>query len=336
MKEFKKGDKVMVINGYCNASDFNKGHIHVPLLGIYGISNWVNIIFEIEDDYKPVKVNSFQDIYGAYPLSLNGEIKGYVYNNGLKLANREVLLSEAKLRYPIGATVKCLYNNRKYLVADQNYETHFKEQIWFLTDDDIGIKIYADGVWAEIVSFPEKEFILPETWYIKVNEENNGVLSKWYYNDNNCLQIGVIVGMYYSLSNNKIYKGFNPCSVLSGKTYKFENEITFEQFKKYVLKEKEDIMKKQTFKITRVQFYLIYNVACNTWKDKIEAMVDEKLGVFGDECTLSYKEVETMFKAATNTQLSTLGSIFPDFKRLPMLTMSELVKIVGYDFKLID
>lgn len=84
MKTFQIGDEVKVIMDGENASQFTSSKYP---LGVYSLNNWENIIFKIAGEYAPVKYNSSPEIYGAYPLSYNGELIGYVYNTGLQLAS---------------------------------------------------------------------------------------------------------------------------------------------------------------------------------------------------------------------------------------------------------
>ena len=73
--------------------------------------------------------------------------------------------------------------------------------------------------------FVKDDFVLPENWHVVVTEENQGVLSKW----RNCtLDVGKITGIYGTSKT----KEHNPSTSRNG----FGNEITFEQFQKYVLK----------------------------------------------------------------------------------------------------
>lgn len=82
------------------------------------------------------------------------------------------------------------------------------------------------------------EFVLPEQWYVTVTKENKHILSKWRWPHlSDILEEGYIVGISNRFS--KQGKEHN------GKYEKyFGEEITFEQFKKYVLKEpsKEDLL----------------------------------------------------------------------------------------------
>lgn len=83
-----------------------------------------------------------------------------------------------------------------------------------------------------IEHFEKKEFVLPKLWHVVVTEENVDVLSKWRFGEEypkHKLNIGYIVG-FSSWQNSKQH---NP----SDSRGSFGSEITFDQFKKYVLKE---------------------------------------------------------------------------------------------------
>lgn len=100
-----------------------------------------------------------------------------------------------------------------------------------------------------------EEFVLPENWWVRVTEENKEVLNKWRGIE--CLQIGQLTGMCKQASGN-ITKEHNP--VASTKSlgkygFDFGEEITYEQFKQYVLMEKEFIVpEKWCVKATRETF----------------------------------------------------------------------------------
>lgn len=92
------------------------------------------------------------------------------------------------------------------------------------------------------------EFILPDNWHILVTEENAKDVLKWRFEDNynrrdNTRFLDYIVGM-----DGTGFKGHNPKDqIKSEDSYDFGNEITYAQFKKYVLKfddkpkQKEDL-----------------------------------------------------------------------------------------------
>ena len=77
-----------------------------------------------------------------------------------------------------------------------------------------------------------KEFVLPKYWHVVVTEENKEILSKWRFtNSKYSLSVGQITGIHEFGT-----KEHNPICSREG----FGIEITFEQFKKYVLKESVD------------------------------------------------------------------------------------------------
>lgn len=90
--------------------------------------------------------------------------------------------------------------------------------------------------------FKEPEFVLPETWWIKITKENLEDISKFLGFKVTEYLIGNIAGMVKHYYTGEIQKGWNSKPVTTyGST--FGNEITIEQFKQYVLKE-EPIVEK--------------------------------------------------------------------------------------------
>lgn len=79
-------------------------------------------------------------------------------------------------------------------------------------------------------------------------------------------------------------------------------KISFEQFKKHILKQNNMIT------VSRRDLGRIHNIACSTWKTKIE-----NLGVrnpFSETIEISQDEVDEMFNAATLDQIPVLIEIF--------------------------
>ena len=110
-------------------------------------------------------------------------------------------------------------------------------------DYAIGRKVFNEWnediflVHCDIILKKEQEFVLGKTWHIKVTEENQNIVSEWRFTDTSKkLNIGYVTGMYdWDGRGTHICKEHN--------SYKDDNnwgdEITFEQFKKYVLKQEE-------------------------------------------------------------------------------------------------
>lgn len=68
------------------------------------------------------------------------------------------------------------------------------------------------------------------------------------------------------------------------------------------------------FVVTRIQMQKIYDIACSTWKSRIEALVVREMGTFGDSGFLDYDEVNEMFMNATPAQSEVLKEIFPGYQ----------------------
>lgn len=87
----------------------------------------------------------------------------------------------------------------------------------------------------------ENKFVLPEKWYIIVNEENKIKVNNWYGYGDLFLKPNLhICGM--AKQYGKVEKGYNEVQNIKNgdgndSSYDFGIEITFEQFKQHVLKE---------------------------------------------------------------------------------------------------
>lgn len=155
------------------------------------------------------------------------------------------------------------------------------------------------------------EFELPENWYLVIDRSNyedteNWRQTKcsrdWSYEPN---LIGKILLSKHvhdeSYFYNKTLHRFKRDS-----QYKDYKEITTEQFRKYVLKQtKTSKAVEKTQTITREAFTSIYDVACSTWKKKLEDMVKSQ-SFFTKEIVLSQKDVSDMFDASDASQIKVL------------------------------
>ena len=102
-----------------------------------------------------------------------------------------------------------------------------------------GYTVITDEEFKRLVLKEKTNFVLPEFWHVLVTDENKQALSDWlfgapvpYYKLESNLHI---VGICRQNSLNP--KGYNLKDNLKGTNYNFGEEITFEQFKKYVLKQ---------------------------------------------------------------------------------------------------
>lgn len=152
-------------------------------------------------------------------------------------------------------------------------------------------------------------FVLPEKWCIKRDKENDKIVTDFinnYSESNHC---------YLDYNPKNPYLHYAKEIVLSNdKPWDNYTEITFEQFKKYILKP-EETMKNKT--ITWSQAQQIIDAACRPWKDKLfnkwgrEIVLKESIGISG-------KFYQTMRKACTSEQHQLFDEIFgkdePSFK----------------------
>jgi hypothetical protein len=94
MKEFKKGQKVTIVNGG-NASDFNRGELNI--IGAYAYLFDEETVFEIEGTVKLITFDHSKGVYGAYLLKKDGVNVGYVYNTYLREDNSKLIAAAPEL-----------------------------------------------------------------------------------------------------------------------------------------------------------------------------------------------------------------------------------------------
>lgn len=121
--------------------------------------------------------------------------------------------------------------------CDHSY-SNFKEKddVWRYADEEEIEEYDRLGKPFNVIKF--NNFTLPGNWHIVVTEENAEDVLKWRfessysykdkadYSDN-------LVGI--AKEDNCYHKGHNPKTEIIGDTYDFGIEITYQQFKKYVL-----------------------------------------------------------------------------------------------------
>jgi hypothetical protein len=86
--------------------------------------------------------------------------------------NMQEILEEAKRRFPIGSKIKCLAEDGKvtHTVKNFNHDTQTKNEIWFISTKDLGLKVYHDGEWTKIVSLPEEKVSPVNTQVFEVGD----------------------------------------------------------------------------------------------------------------------------------------------------------------------
>lgn len=170
--------------------------------------------------------------------------------------SKEDLLAEAKRRFPIGTKfidadfgdeVEVMKNDHTVVTKDKKIQSIIvhttRGKKGKLTYNDV----YKEGTWAEIVKEPKiteksDNFLLPEKWYCKRTKENSKILNTW--NNEKYDSYAFCEKGEGCMFSDKNYIGVDP-------TYYGEyKEITFEQFKKYVLNKSEVVKEKSWAEIS--------------------------------------------------------------------------------------
>lgn len=110
-QKFKVGDRVNVVKGGSNASEFNRRrneHFYVsykiPMQGVYSLSNWETVEFQISGKMEELPSAFSKVIDYAYPLSFNNKVIGYVYDRAIKLV--ESSKQSVTIEVPEGYKIK--------------------------------------------------------------------------------------------------------------------------------------------------------------------------------------------------------------------------------------
>jgi hypothetical protein len=125
-----------------------------------------------------------------------------------------------------------MYDSRKHCISYSHWG-YYKAKGNFIEIDVSEIQQYLPDNHPDKLS--NKIFILPKNWYVIVTKENQDTIVKWADKDD--IPIGNICGMCLTHDTNRITIEHNPRDTVKANNYDFGQEISFEQFKKYVLKE---------------------------------------------------------------------------------------------------
>jgi hypothetical protein len=146
----------------------------------------------------------------------------------------------------------------------------------------------------------KSEFVLPEKWCVKVTKDN----IKYFKSLPNYTHLNL--GTYTSITS--IDNGWDTINLR--KDYQ---EITFEQFKKYILKQDNmstiNIDKRFPFYLQPVNAQKIIDIACSTWKPKLASMWAHNM-VLGNSIEISEEFYKEMRNACSVEQHRLFDSIF--------------------------
>lgn len=154
----------------------------------------------------------------------------------------------------------------------------------------------------------KSEFVLPEKWCLKITKENLDFCKSLENNELHYKKnYNYYVNGYYSAirSDSGLY-GFSSIPIT-------HTEITFEQFKKYVLKQDNmstiNIDKRFPFYLQPVNAQKIIDIACSTWKPKLASMWAHNM-VLGNSIEISEEFYKEMRNACSVEQHRLFDSIF--------------------------
>jgi hypothetical protein len=146
----------------------------------------------------------------------------------------------------------------------------------------------------------KSEFVLPEKWCVKVTKDN----IKYFKSLPNYTHLNL--GTYTSITS--IDNGWDTINLR--KDYQ---EITFEQFKKYILKQDNmnttNTDKRFPFYLQPVNAQKIIDIACSTWKPKLASMWAHNM-VLGNSIEISEEFYKEMRNACSVEQHRLFDSIF--------------------------
>jgi hypothetical protein len=149
---------------------------------------------------------------------------------------------------------------------------------------------------------------LPQYWVVKCDTTNPNwkKVINYLHETHGEKWGGGCDGSYYGYDGSASYRGTNTFKDLS----RFSNNptlLTIEQFIELTSKKEENMNK-----VKRSGLRKIHNVACSTWKSKLETYAQRN--PFGDSIELSDSEIDEMFDAATSSQVPVLVSILGERK----------------------
>jgi hypothetical protein len=148
---------------------------------------------------------------------------------------------------------------------------------------------------------------LPQYWVVQADYHNSDFKTVINYLNEQygTAWMGHNHGDYYGYDGNHKHNGTDSWTNLSN----FKNNptvLTIEQFIELTSK------KENMNKIKKSDLGKIHNVACSTWKSKLETYAQRN--PFGDSIELSDSEIDEMFAAATSSQVPVLVSILGERK----------------------
>lgn len=220
--------------------------------------------------------------------------------------------------------VKYNGNNNNYKVTSYKWLCLDNDSPSWINSNNLGSFHYLvrKATKDELIKYMtvKEEFVLPEKWTVEVySDEEFHTVREYLEEFDNSRFKEEVHSRFYPFKDGdyvKYYIGFAQNNRLFYNHHIINgggDKITFEQFKKYVLKEEDMIEEEKEsrfpFKLHHENAQSIIDIACSTWKDKLAKKwaTDIVLNKWIDVSYIFYKE---MRKACTKEQHEVFDEIF--------------------------
>ncbi len=179
----------------------------------------------------------------------------------------------------------------------------------------------------------KEEFVLPEKWAVARNEENYRVLNDWCNSHNGVAGTTEPNGYIHSHNYGNNWKGFDSGHYYANFKQKHPDhtEITFEQFKKYVLKQEEEVMKYTLDELVGNESVVVYIDSEEEWNKLKETGKFNMCKYYGKHCY----SLATATYSSASTKTSADG-----YKNVKIITINQIKfnetmnkEIIGYKLK---
>jgi hypothetical protein len=237
-----------------------------------------NIPFATESDLNLI-LNLIKDkIYQEGFTTFYNKTVGYWANSEYtqehfeKVPEIEYMLQKAKEDYPIGTQVNSVCGTKNTKLTNTPFIKGNDVMCKCSYSTNVPCTIYSNNKWAKIVK--EDEFVLPEKWALKITKKSQKIVGKWLLDNNNANEGTKDIDSHLNYLNDYFVYPYTKCryefnsSTQPSIPYNYK-EITFEQFKKYVLKTEEKMESK------KIIGYKLVKPEYKKAADKIISVFDE-------------------------------------------------------------
>ena len=179
----------------------------------------------------------------------------------------------------------------------------------------------------------KEEFVLPEKWAVARNKENYRVLNDWCNSHEGVSGTTEPIGYIHSHNYGNRWEGFDGGHYYANFKQKHPDhtEITFEQFKKYVLKQEEEVMKYTLDELVGDKSVVVYIDSEEEWNKLKKTGKFNMCKYYGKHCyslaTATYSSASTKTSAG-------------DYKNVKIITINQIKfnetmdkEIIGYKLK---